>query len=184
MAQQEDETTTALPYFEIPTAPESYSAGNVLSRMIDGLGYRYYWATEGLINENMAYKPSEDGRSLEETITHIYGLSITIINGTKNERNVRAEGWADISLEEKRRLTLENFKKASEALKASSNEDINQYEIIFGTAERESKFPFWNMINGPIADAIYHTGQVVVLRRSAGNPIHPGVNVFSGKTRQ
>lgn len=37
-----------LPYYEIPEPAESYTTGGVLSRMMDGLGFRYYWATEGL----------------------------------------------------------------------------------------------------------------------------------------
>jgi len=41
--------------------------------------------------------------------------------------------------------------------------------------------PFWNLINGPFSDIIYHTGQVVAFRRITGNPINPGVNVFVGQ---
>ena len=41
--------------------------------------------------------------------------------------------------------------------------------------------PFWNLINGPFSDIIYHTGQVVAFRRISGNPINPGVNVFVGQ---
>ena len=37
-----------LPYKEIPSYPANYTQGTVISRMIDGLGYRYYWATENL----------------------------------------------------------------------------------------------------------------------------------------
>lgn len=72
-----------LPFYSIPPAAEHYTAANSISRMIEGLGFRYYWATEGLIN-------------------------------------------------------------------------------------------------GPITDAIYHTGQVVSFRRTSGNPIPKGVNVFLG----
>jgi hypothetical protein len=35
-----------LPYREIPMMKESYTAQNTVARMIDGLGFRYYWATE------------------------------------------------------------------------------------------------------------------------------------------
>jgi len=38
------------------------------------------------------------------------------------------------------------------------------------------------MMNGPLADAIYHVGQIVVFRRANGNPQNPRVNVFMGKT--
>jgi hypothetical protein len=43
-------------------------------------------------------------------------------------------------------------------------------------------FPFWNQINGPISDALWHCGQVVMNRRASGNPLQKGVNVFIGKT--
>ena len=36
-----------LPYYEIPKETNKYTAGSVASRMVDGLGFRYYWATEG-----------------------------------------------------------------------------------------------------------------------------------------
>jgi hypothetical protein len=44
------------------------------------------------------------------------------------------------------------------------------------------EFPFWNQINGPISDALWHCGQVVMNRRASGNPLQLGVNVFVGKT--
>ena len=47
---------------------------------------------------------------------------------------------------------------------------------------RDNTFPFWNQINGPISDAIWHSGQVVMNRRASGNPLRKGVNVFLGKT--
>ena len=37
-----------LPYYQIPDYPSSYNAATVAARTIDGLGFRYYWATEGL----------------------------------------------------------------------------------------------------------------------------------------
>jgi hypothetical protein len=30
--------------------------------------------------------------------------------------------------------------------------------------------PFWHLINGPMADALTHTGQISSFRRLAGNP--------------
>ena len=65
-----------LPYYEIPEHADSYTAGSVASRMLDGLGFRYYWATEGLRVEDLEYKPSESGRTSAETIDHLLGLSI------------------------------------------------------------------------------------------------------------
>ena len=78
-----------LPYYSIPDAPDSYDAHNVAARMVDGLGYRYFWATEGLREEDLSYRPSETSRTTMETIEHIYGLSKTIINASLSKPNVR-----------------------------------------------------------------------------------------------
>ena len=45
--------TSKLPYYEIPDYPETYTAGSVAARMLDGLGFRYYWATEGLNEDDL-----------------------------------------------------------------------------------------------------------------------------------
>ena len=173
-----------LPYAEIPAAAQVYTAGTVISRLIDGLGFRYYWATEGLTEENLAYRPSPEARSLSETLDHIYGLSETVVNAPQNIANVRPADWSGLTFEEKRKGTLENLSKASELIKNGSEGDMENYSIIFKAGDNTSAFPYWNMINGPIADALYHTGQVVSFRRSAGNPIPVGVNVFMGTRRQ
>ena len=36
----------------------------------------------------------------------------------------------------------------------------------------EVEYPFWSLLNGPIADMIWHVGQVVTFRRSLGNPFN------------
>ena len=53
-------------------------------------------------------------------------------------------------------------------------------QVIFDRQGKESRFPIWNLINGPIEDLVYHTGQIVSFRRTTGNPIPKGVNVFMG----
>ncbi len=172
-----------LPYYNIPDSPNDYGAGNIVSRMIDGLGYRYYWATEGLMEENLNYKPSEDGRTIRETLVHIMNLSRTTMNATSNTPNIRQNGEEDLSLYELRRLTLNFVSQASTNIKGKSAEEVESLKIIFERADRRSEFPFWNLLNGPLADAMYHTGQVVAFRRAAGNPVSSKMNVFTGKTR-
>lgn len=175
---------TDLPYDEIPPYPEAYTPGNVAARMIDGLGYRYYWATEGLRAEDLSYQPSEEARSTAETLDHLYGLSLTIVNTVKRVPNVRPVDWSHLNDTQKRQGTLENFKAASELLKASEYSDIENSPMVFQRGEQKTEFPFWNLLNGPIADALYHVGQVVSFRRSSGNPIDPKVDVFMGKNRE
>jgi hypothetical protein len=166
-------------YAQIPTAPMEYTPGAIVSRMIDGLGFRYYWATEGLTEIDASYKPSEDGRTLEQTLDHLYGLSRTIVNSAKREPTDLTVAQPRLNLSERRAATLENFRLASSLFLAS--EDISKHTITFIRKNGNSEFPFWNQINGPIEDAVWHAGQLVVLRRASGNPINPKVNVFLGK---
>lgn len=179
-----DSPKEVLPYYEIPAYPESYTPESVAARMIDGLGFRYYWATEGLRPEDLAFKPSEEARTTAETIDHIYGLSQVIVNSTKQLANIRDSEAAvpELSFEEKRKATLENLKTASDLLKTGSK--LEDCKIVFQRGDTTSEFPFWNQINGPIADALWHCGQVVSFRRSSGNPFNSKASVFTGKVRQ
>lgn len=171
----------ALPYEEIPAAPKKYQSGDVVARMIDGLGYRYYWATKDLRQADLDYRPSEDSRTAAETLEHLYGLSLTIVNGAKSAPNIRPLDTANMSWEEKRAASLRNFKAASDLMRGMKPKGVAKLKIIFQRGERKSEFPYWNMMNGPLADAIYHTGQIVTYRRASGNPLDAGVNVFRGK---
>ena len=76
-----------LPYYEIPEAPKEYTAATVASRMIDGLGFRYYWATEGLTEKDLEHQPSPSSRTAGLTIDHILGLSQVILNATLEKPN-------------------------------------------------------------------------------------------------
>jgi len=177
MIDAQDKPEEKLPYYEIPETSETYTAGTVAARMVDGLGFRYYWATEGLRNEDLAYKPSEDARTTAETIDHIYGLVNVILNSTLKKPN-NTEEEPEMTFIEKRKKTLKNIKRAADILRASK--DISQFKIIFG----ENEYPFWYQINGPIADALWHCGQVVSFRRSSGNPYNSKASMFSGKVRE
>ena len=74
------------------------------------------------------------------------------------------------------------LKKAADIFRATN--DLGQYNIVFNRGGQTSEFPFWNQINGPIADALWHCGQVITFRRSSGNPYNSKANVFSGKVKQ
>lgn len=172
----------SIPYASISEVPVNYTAGTVVARMIDGLGFRYYWASEGLVANDLEYTPGNDGRSLGQTIEHIYGLSNMILNAAKNSPNDRTIATEKLSSIEQRKKTLENLKEASELFAAST--DLNEHNVIFKSKNGTTSFPLWNAFNGPIEDAVWHAGQLVVMRRSAGNPIHSKVNVFLGKLNE
>ncbi|NNF35903.1 MAG: hypothetical protein HKN68_17480 [Saprospiraceae bacterium] len=172
-----------LPYYSIPDAPDTYDAHNVAARMVDGLGYRYFWATEGLRDEDLSYRPSETSRTTMETIEHIFGLSKTIINASLSKPNISGGSRDEMTFKEYREATLKNLIEASNNLRNHVVPDMEEMKVIFQRGENSRELPFWNMINGPIADAIWHSGQVVAFRRASGNPLHPGVSVLNGKTR-
>jgi hypothetical protein len=169
-----------LPYYEIPEASESYTAGTVVARMIDGLGFRYHWASEGLRAEDLAFKPSEDARTTGDTVDHILGLTNVILNSAlkKDNEDVNTKG---MTFEEKRSKTLTMLKQAADIFRTT--EDLSQFKIVFNRGGQRSEYPFWNQINGPIADALWHCGQVITHRRTSGNPFNSNASVFTGKVK-
>lgn len=167
-------------YYKIPEASKEYNAGTVVSRMIDGLGFRYYWATYKLREQDLSYKPSEEARTAEETIDHILGLSQVILNSALKVPNEKPQ--PKMTYAEKRKKTLENIKRASAIFKKSK--DLSEYRIVFKRGDKTSEYPFWNQINGPISDALWHVGQVVSFRRASGNPFPKGVSVLRGEKRE
>ena len=166
-------------YKEIPSYPANYTQSTVISRMIDGLGYRYYWATENLRALDLDFKPDALARSTFETMEHIYGLSFMILNASKNQVNHRRDP-VQMTANDLRLATLYNLKSASAAMALVEN--LEELNILFEGSTGRKALPFWYVLNGPLADAIYHTGQMVSFRRTSGNPMNPKVNVFMGKT--
>lgn len=95
-----------LPYREIPDYPTSYTAATVSARMVDGLGFRYYWATEGLRPEDLSYSLNDDARTTNETLIHIYELSRNLFNSVNQVPNT-TEKTPSMSFAELRQKTLE-----------------------------------------------------------------------------
>ena len=173
-------------YYEIPDYPSKYTAGAVAGRVADGLGFRYYHATAGLTAENMSFKSNADGRTIEETMDHIWSLTRIVMNATKKEPTDfgAPSPLPGMTFEEKRTQTLEFIKIASDILKKSSAKDFKKFQMIFLQPDgNKSEYPFWNELNGPLSDALWHTGQVVLMRRGAGNPFNSKASVLSGKVR-
>ncbi|WP_347922418.1 hypothetical protein [Pontimicrobium sp. SW4] len=172
--------TEKLPYYEIPDYPSEYNEGTVVARLIDGLGFRYYWATEGLRAEDLEFKPSAEGRTTDETIDHIYGLTKTIINSALKKPNIPIEE-PKMTFAEKRAKTLNLLKQAADIFRESN--DLSEFTMVFQRGSNTTEYPFWNQINGPISDALWHVGQVITHRRTSGNPFNSKVSVLAGKVR-
>lgn len=173
----QNETQHKLPYYELPEYSETFTAGTVAARTVDGLGFRFYWATKDLTAKDLMYTIDGETRTTEETVNHILNLSHILLYATLQE--VRPEyDVSSLNFEEKRAQTLLNLEQASKLLKVS--DDISKFTLNFG----DNKIPFWNAINGPIADSIWHCGQIASFRRLSGNPIHSGINHFTGTVKE
>lgn len=175
-------------FYQIPDAPAEYTAATVAARMVDGLGFRYYWATEGLREQDLNYQPqgvlSGEARTTLETIRHILDLSVMIKKAVHNEPLVSgAGGAAAMPYAEVRAQTLANLQHVSELLH-QDNLNLAEQKLIFQNNSGTRELPFWNVLNGPIADALWHVGQVVTFRRSSGNPLPSGVSVLAGVKRE
>ena len=107
----------------------------------------------------------------------VLDLSYVIVNSTLNKTNVNID-QSKMTYADECKQVLINSKTAADILGASN--DISQFKISFG----ENEIPFWNQVNGPIADAIWHCGQLASYRRTSGNPINPNVNHFRGAVKQ
>lgn len=184
LAMAQENNTNEIPFKTIPEAASSYEAGNLIVRMIEGAGYRYYWATERLTGNDLAFKPSDSGKSTWETLEHLYGLSKMIVNTASNKATVRTEANTPKEWLKLRSETLSHLEVAANIFKEKSPEELNAFNVIFERGGEQSIFPLWNLINGPISDFIYHTGQIVSFRRTNKNPIPRGVNVFLGRTKE
>lgn len=172
-------------YYQIPDTPAVYTAATVAARLVDGLGFRYFWATEALTEKDLGFRPSKDARTTLETLQHIDGLTNILLNAvSKQPTKVSAVANTKLSFAELRMQTLQQIQTASELLK-QPDAKLEDLDMVFERTGGKQEYPFWNLINGPISDALWHVGQVVSFRRSSGNPLPKGVSVLQGiKTNQ
>ena len=163
-------------FYEIKKIEDNYSSNSIVSRFVHSVGFRYYWATEGLRGEDLNYKPSDSGISTRETLEHIYNLSIMINKGSQSEEFKMSKSYPNLSFEELRNKTLDNLKESISIIESFTDKDFETSKVIRGNAP----YDFYNLFHGPISDSLYHIGQVVAFRRASGNPIPKGVNHFLG----
>ena len=55
--------------------PREISGAKIISRFVDGQGFRYKWATEGLSENELHFKPSEKSMDMLALIKHIHFLA-------------------------------------------------------------------------------------------------------------
>ena len=163
-----------LPYTNIPEPPRTMSATTVLIRLIDGIGFRYRWATEGLREEDMSFQPCETSMKIDELLAHIHRLLMISESYLTDKDLVKIE---PVELYERRRLTLDTVVRLKEALFTFDDSYLadRMYKVPWSSEE----LPIWYLINGPLSDVLTHIGQIASWRRINENPIHRA-NVFFG----
>ena len=163
-----------LPFEDISKTPNDLTATNTLLRMVEGLAFRYRWATENLSEENIKFKPHPTSMSVEEVNAHIFDLvdSTNRVFGGEKQNKDSLNSFHKLRIK-----SLNILADLSERLKEMSDEDLSEIE-----KNTSRKLPFWYWINGPLADALTHVGQITSWRRIAGNPQLKGINVFIGNS--
>ncbi|KAA3612691.1 MAG: hypothetical protein DWQ05_18765 [Calditrichaeota bacterium] len=153
-------------YYTLPDFPTNISAPNIICRMLAGIGFRFYWATEELTEVDYAFQPCEGARSIGATIEHIWDLLNWIyctIEPDGKSKAGAAKQWRESS--------LELIEILEDSFSKMEKEDLAALQIL--------QRPFWLIINGPLSDVLTHIGQIATLRRIAGKPA-PDSNPFTG----
>ncbi len=160
--------------YEIGAAPAKVTGSSVLARIVDGLAFRYHWATDGLRPEDFEFRPGPDSMSMLELQTHMLHLVFMVKQAmfdTTERETFESDDPAAL-----RERTLDNLRIIREHLAGLSDEELAGHRVL----KRDgSFFPVWNIMNGPLADALTHVGQINAWRRLNGNPT-PRANVFAG----
>ena len=168
----------------LPPAPSELDGPGVLARLVDGMGFRYRWATEGLLAEELSFRPCAGAQTLGEVLGHM-NLLLRWVQGSVSRTldgepegidggvPVAPEAWEDLRADTRARLLdLRGVFANADPL------DLARVTITGSPAKGPESF--WCVINGPLADFLTHVGQVSSWRRMAGNPA-PRADVFRGR---
>ena len=172
-----------LPYRVLPPPPTNLDGVSVLMRLVDGIGFRYRWATEGLRAEDLAFRPCAGAMSIGQVLSHVSLLLRWVHGSITQDVEHEPEGLLDgdpadgEQLAGLRRTTLDTVLALRGALAEIGDEGLA--EITISGSRGRGSLSFWHMINGPLADSLTHIGQLSSWRRMAGNPA-PGSNPFRG----
>ncbi len=172
-------------YQDIPAAPPRADGGGVLARLVDGLAFRYRWATEGLGDEHLELRPCDEAMSLGALLEHVRLLCDWVLRSMTGERSDgEPAGLGDerarpaSAVEGARAATLASLASLRARVLEMSAAELLAVRITGSRSKQPESF--WCIVNGPLADALTHVGQINAWRRVAGIPA-PAADVFRGK---
>jgi uncharacterized damage-inducible protein DinB len=166
--------TTSADFFTIPDPPETVSAGTILGRLADGIGFRYRWATEGISAVDLTFRPAEGCMSLGELLSHVLELLSWLAQSLGLPAKYELLRSADPDI--LRARTLELAAALAARFKAMTESEVAAVRV---RSSKGDRLPVWNIINGPLSDSLTHIGQILAWRRIAGSP-PPPADVFRG----
>ena len=79
-----------LPFEDISKTPTELTATNTLLRVVEGLAFRYRWATENLNEDDIKFRPHPTSMSIEEVNSHIFDLvdsTFRVFGGEKQNKD-------------------------------------------------------------------------------------------------
>jgi hypothetical protein len=132
---------------------------NMLRHTVAALAYRTAKPLRGAPDSFANFKVSASSRTPVEILSHmgdLFDWALSIALGAEQWNNAKPQSWE----QEVQRFftTLQAF-----------DDYLASGKPLHGSAER--------LFQGPVADALTHTGQLAMLRRAAGAPIR-GENYF------
>jgi FMN phosphatase YigB (HAD superfamily) len=113
-----------------------------------------------------------------EILKHVLHLAFMVQQVVRNAPE-RARFDSD-DPEKLRQKTLDVLEEVRNELLLLEDDTLATHEVLRRDGRR---YPVWNIMNGPLADALTHVGQINAWRRLSGNPTPP-VDVFEGVPNQ
>jgi hypothetical protein len=127
-----------------------FSGKHVLLRLVEGIGYRFNRCMHDVETEHQDYKPTQGHMTIGELTGHIGRLILNVL-----------KVYSDTHAQEKDELTsqdvLELLEQLHIAVKEKETEELDNL-----CAEKTELF---YSINGPLADALTHIGQINTYKR-------------------
>jgi hypothetical protein len=167
---------TAFDFRSLPPGPDAVTGSAVLVRLVEGIGFRFRWATEGLRDADLSFRPTPETMSIDGLARHVLGLATWVAAAAGALPEAAGAPGPETAFAEIRQRVLEVFAGLRARLSGMNDDEIAAIRM----GSRGETFPWPHIVNGPLADALTHVGQINVLRRSNGNPT-PKANVFLGR---
>ncbi len=65
----------AFDFRTLPPGPATVTGSAVLVRLVEGIGFRFLWATESLRDADLSFRPTPETMSIDDLARHVLGLA-------------------------------------------------------------------------------------------------------------